>query len=82
MAVAVAMTSRDNLRETENRHACYFALSATGVKFAFVASAAKHTSGKYRKQTTEGVAFLLISVLCELSSCLLQCLYLVPTYDY
>ena len=57
------MTSKDNLRETENRHACYFALSVTGVKFAFVASVVKDTSGRYRKQTTEGLAFLLVSVL-------------------
>jgi len=59
------MTSRDNLRETENRHACYCALSATCVKSAFVASVAKHTLGRYRKQTTEGVAFLLVSILYE-----------------
>jgi hypothetical protein len=63
--VADAMTSRDNLRVTVNRHACYFALSATGLKFVFLSSVAKNTSGRYGKQTTEGVALLLVSVLCE-----------------
>ena len=47
------MTSRGNLRETENRHVCYFALLVTAFKFAFVAPVAKDTSVRYRKQTTE-----------------------------
>jgi len=69
------MTSRDTLRETENRIVCYFALKATAFKFALVASVAKDTSVRYRKQTIEVFAFLLVSVLYEVPSGVLQCLY-------
>jgi hypothetical protein len=45
-----------------------------GVKFAFVAPVVKDTPGRYRKQTTEGVAFLLVS-FCNLHVFYNVCIY-------